>query len=157
MRSLKLNLVDVQCRIDQQLRTFSKTRRPDTSSLSRELRAIVECVHVHLYDAGFNVKTLKETCGIRTNNISSRFRWAMGIRLRDYIEARRMEAADHLLRTTDVGIFDLAMALGYEHETTFYRAFRRHFGCTPAALRRKCQDGKPRQKSRSGRRVEMQR
>jgi AraC-like DNA-binding protein len=99
---------------------------------------------------------VRERCGIRTNNISSRFRWALGIGLRDYIEARRMEAADHLLRTSDVGIFDLAMALGYEHETTFYRAFRRHFGCTPAASRRKCQERRPRPKSRRGCRVEMQ-
>lgn len=157
MRSSKLNLVDVQCRIDQQLGEFSQARRPDTTNLSREIREILECVHQHLYDAGFNVKLLREKCGIRTNNISSRFRWALGIGLRDYIEARRMEAAAHLLRTTDVGIFDLAMALGYEHETTFYRAFRRHFGSTPMAFRRKCQDRAPRTKSRRGRRVEMQR
>lgn len=157
MRSLKLNLVETQCRIDRQLAEFSAASRPDATTLSREVREILECVHLHLFDPGLNVKLVKERCGIRTNNISSRFRWALGIGLRDYIEARRMEAADHLLRTTDVGIFDLAMALGYEHETTFYRAFRRHFGCTPTTFRRKCQDIGRRHKSRRGRRVGMQR
>lgn len=130
------NLVEQQNRIDRELRAFSHQLRPPTQHLSRELREVLDCVHEHLFDTGLSVKTVKVRCGIRTNNISSRFRWRMGIGLRDYIEARRMEAADHLLRTTDIGIFDLAMSLGYEHETTFYRAFQRHFACTPSARRR---------------------
>jgi|GEM_PF-2246488 len=163
MRSPNVDLVEEQARIDRELRELARKQRPELEGLPRDLREVLVCVHEHLFEPDLNVKLVKERCRIRTNNVSSRFRWRIGIGLRDYIESRRMEAADHLLRTRNVGIFDLAMALGYDHETTFYRAFRRHFGCTPMVRRGtdrergKRQEETPGSKARRDGRDKMQR
>jgi len=156
MGHFMLDLVEEQSQVHRRLREFLQTRQPVEEDLPRELREVLACIHQHLFDAGLNVKSVKKKCGIRTNNISSRFRWQMGIGLRDYIEVLRMEAADHLLRTTEVGIFDLAMCLGYEHESTFYRAFQRQFECSPSVHRTKCQERRTRANPRPRRRAELE-
>jgi AraC-like DNA-binding protein len=47
-----------------------------------------------------------------------------------------MKAAKLLLQKR-IGVFDVAQYIGYFHSQTFYRAFQRRFGCTPATLCRR--------------------
>ncbi len=46
-----------------------------------------------------------------------------------------MEGARGLLRATSMTVTEIGQALGYESAGAFIRAFRRHFGVTPAAIR----------------------
>jgi two-component system response regulator YesN len=118
------------------LEGFRLAQRRDDSELPREIRQILACIHEHLFSSGLNVQQLKRRCRIRDNNISSRFRRALGLTMKDYIESLRMEAAALLLRERRVGIFDVAQSIGYDNPQTFYRAFAKRFQCTPAAYRR---------------------
>ena len=56
----------------------------------------------------------------------------MGRGIREYIETLRLYAASRLLRDRRFEIYLIAMAVGYEHQETFCRAFRRHFGYPPS-------------------------
>lgn len=100
-----------------------------------KVRGLIQHIHARLFEPDLNVKLLKAACHIHDNNISSHFRFMMGVSIKQYIETLRMQSAGRLLRESSLPIFDVARLLGYDHLQTFYSAFRRQFGCTPAAYR----------------------
>ncbi|MET0773759.1 MAG: AraC family transcriptional regulator [Candidatus Limnocylindrales bacterium] len=52
-----------------------------------------------------------------------------------YLTGWRMDLASGLLRTTNLGVTDIAERVGYESEAAFSRAFKRAFGKAPAHWR----------------------
>ena len=60
----------------------------------------------------------------------------VGLSYKSYLISLRMDAAKHLLRTTDLPVAAVAETVGYENVSNFYRLFHRETGCTPAAYRR---------------------
>jgi len=63
------------------------------------------------------------------------FRAATGYAPYEYLTLRRMERAKELLQS-DMRVIDIALAVGYANPSKFSAAFRRFFGCSPAAWRR---------------------
>lgn len=49
--------------------------------------------------------------------------------------AARMEYAARQLAHTEIKIADLALEVGLQNLGHFYRAFEKHFGCTPRQYR----------------------
>ncbi len=122
--------------IDAELRSFSADYCSRDNRVPRELRDVLDCIHRNLFDSDLTVQALKARCRIRDNNISCRFRYTMGITIKDYIESLRMEAAGKLLKRPEVNIFDIALSVGYCYPQAFYRAFKKKFRCTPGRYRR---------------------
>lgn len=58
-----------------------------------------------------------------------------GIGFREKLLYARMDRAAWLLRTTADPVMRIVEAAGYQSQTAFQRAFREHFGMTPAAYR----------------------
>jgi two-component system response regulator YesN len=108
--------------------------KPETEGLPREIADILRYIYEHLFDPTLSVGSLRVTCRLRNNNISTRFRKILGIGIREYIEALRLEAACHLLRQERCEVYLAAMAVGYFHEETFCRAFHRRFRRSPSEL-----------------------
>src|SRR5215217_2110366 len=76
---------------------FLRKHRPAHEELPREIREVLVHIHQNLFDLQLNVRHLKSSCRIRDNNVSSRFRYLMGMTIKQYVEALRMEAATRLL------------------------------------------------------------
>lgn len=114
-------------------RSENRPRKPD--GLPRDVSEVLDYVHDHLFDPELNVTTVRAGCRLRDNNISTRFRLVLGCGIREHIEDLRLRAADRLLRETDLEVYLVAMAVGYDHQETFCRAFQRHFGDSPARAR----------------------
>jgi len=55
----------------------------------------------------------------------------------DYLKAKRMERAKELLSTGNKINFEIALDCGYRDESAFVRAFRKWFGQTPDAFRKR--------------------
>jgi AraC-like DNA-binding protein len=127
----------VQLQVHAILEDFRLEHRLKNNNLPRAVRDVLDCINEALFDSRLNVRFLKVHCRIRDNNISSRFRYVTGVTIKDYIEGLRLEAAELLLRERAISIFDVAASVGYYHPQTFYRAFQRKYGCTPAAYREK--------------------
>lgn len=130
-----VELLDKQERMESELDDFCRTLTNVPEDLPWEMREILEHVHENLFDSDLNVSTVRRDCRLRNNNISTRFRCSVGLGLRDYIEAARIEAASRLLHHRDLEIYLIAMAVGYDHCETFCRAFQRQKGCTPSEYR----------------------
>lgn len=126
-------LIDIQS-IDNELERF-RSPPPTVEGDHGEVPRLLESIHRDPFDSELNVKQLKARCRVRDNNVSSRFRRALGITVKDYIERLRMRAACHLLSFQSVTVFDIALSVGYYHPQTFYNVFRRHLGCTPTVYR----------------------
>lgn len=107
------------------------------SDLPTDVEQALRCVHAHLFDERLSVTFVRETCGLLNHNISCRFKQAVGVGMRRYIERERMRAAERLLRHSELGVMDIAWSIGYAYPETFGRAFRRYEGCTPTAFRRR--------------------
>ena len=65
-----------------------------------------------------------------------RFKLATGLAIIDYVQNLRVEAAKHLLETTDQAVDEICFAVGYEDPSFFRRLFRRRTGVAPARYRR---------------------
>lgn len=63
------------------------------------------------------------------------FKRETGACLGALIATKRMEAAARLLAETDMCVKEIAFAVGYEHCSSFIRAFERHFRRAPRDYR----------------------
>jgi AraC-like DNA-binding protein len=63
------------------------------------------------------------------------FSAAFGCTPSAYAGRRRMDRGRQLLEATSMSVAAIGEALGYESAGAFIRAFRRHFGVTPSAIR----------------------
>lgn len=102
-----------------------------------DIQRVLTYIEENAFDPKLNVQRIKSHCGLRDNNISSRFRLFVGTTIRDYLESRRMEAATFLLRQSQATIMEVAFAVGYNSLQTFYGAFHRRYSCTPDTYRKK--------------------
>lgn len=112
--------------------TFFLQELSPAASVPRDIAAVLQFIHTHIFESSLNVNTVKHGCRIKNNNISTRFRIVLGLGIREYIETLRLSAASHLLQGQRFEVYLIAMAVGYEYQETFCRAFRRHFGCPPS-------------------------
>ncbi|MAD73529.1 MAG: hypothetical protein CML20_01770 [Rheinheimera sp.] len=53
----------------------------------------------------------------------------------DYINEARIAAAKHLLLQTNDSVLTIAMAVGFNARSSFYKAFKIYTGLTPAQYR----------------------
>jgi AraC-like DNA-binding protein len=123
--------------IKQELDKFkASVAEVKTDALPREVRRMLQSIHQELFEPTLRVFELKRKCGVRNNNISTDFRRALGMGIREYIEDRRIQAAMRLLAYEELEIFAIGFTVGYSHEESFTRAFRRRLGRTPSQYRR---------------------
>jgi transcriptional regulator GlxA family with amidase domain len=73
---------------------------------------------------------------MNTSDFSRRFKARTGYPLFEYINRLRVKRAAALLKRTDMGVLDIALAVGYNNLSFFNRYFRRLTGLTPAEYRR---------------------
>lgn len=130
-----VGLVEKQDRIEDVLRSLREEIPPVPPHLPWEVRKILAYIHQHLFEQDLNAAAARLRCRLHNNNISTRFRYTVGIGLREYIEAGRLEAAKRLLGHPDLEIYLVAVSVGYRHHETFCRAFQRREGCAPSEYR----------------------
>jgi transcriptional regulator GlxA family with amidase domain len=122
--------------MERRLADLRETITSPPPSRSVQVASVLRCVHDRLFDPCLNVKAIKAACRIGDHNISSRFKFEMGVSIKRYIEMNRLQAACALLEDPHYTVAEAAWAVGYAHVQTFYCAFGRHFGVPPGEARR---------------------
>ena len=64
------------------------------------------------------------------------FKKETGVHIRDLLAESRLRNAAQLLSTTDMEVKEIAYHVGYQHHSSFVRAFQRRFGQAPKQYRR---------------------
>jgi AraC-like DNA-binding protein len=79
---------------------------------------------------------LGEEAGISRSSLHERFVHFIGQPPMQYLTRWRMQVASGLLRDTSAKLVEISLAVGYESEAAFSRAFKREVGISPGAWRR---------------------
>ncbi len=72
---------------------------------------------------------------ISESNLSRSFAKEVGATLVEYINARRLEKAKELLRTTDLSVTEICLQIGYNYTAYFTKIFKEKEGMTPTQYR----------------------
>ena len=109
-------------------------RDHSTGSLPAAVQATVLRIHADL-SADLSAGALAEAQGVTTAYLSTAFRRATGVTLTEYVRARRMKHASHLLTHTALQIQTVALHCGILDLRYFSRLFKQQYGKTPSQYR----------------------
>lgn len=92
-------------------------------------------LHSHPAQA-WTLEELARTAGTSRSVLAERFQQLVGSAPMQYLTQWRMLLAANLLCRSNAPLARIAEDVGYQTDTAFSRAFRREYGCPPAAWRR---------------------
>lgn len=98
------------------------------------IQRVVEVLHEN---PSRKLPELAQSCQISTSRLSHLFKDEIGINVKSYRIDRRLQIAAAMLALTAMPIKEIAYTAGYCHSSSFVRAFKSHFGLSPACYRRK--------------------
>ena len=98
------------------------------------LRRALEQIHAAPGEA-WTLPRLAARAGVSRSVLSDRFRATLGTSPMRYLASWRLEKARHLLDRRELGIGEIAAAVGYASEAAFNRAFKEAHGAPPGRLR----------------------
>ena len=81
------------------------------------------------------ITTLASRLGVSARTLTRRFRSATGVSFSDYLQQRRLDEAQSLLRRTNLSITEVGSTVGFNDPSHFARTFREHIGVTPSGFR----------------------
>ena len=82
-----------------------------------------------------SVRELAQQVHLSPTHLQRLFKQETGVHVRDVLTERKLTAAANLLTTTDMEIKEIAYFVGYQHHSSFVRAFQRRFGQSPKRYR----------------------
>jgi AraC family transcriptional regulator, alkane utilization regulator len=83
----------------------------------------------------WTVEGLAQRLAVSRSVFADRFTQLIGLPPMKYLAQWRLQLAADLVRTTELGIAEIAGRVGYDSEAAFSRAFKRQFGASPASWR----------------------
>jgi len=90
----------------------------------------------------WTLEKLSEEAGLSRSSLHERFVHFIGQPPMQYLARWRMQVASGLLRDTSAKLVEISLAVGYESEAAFSRAFKREVGVSPGAWRREKRGGR---------------
>lgn len=87
---------------------------------------------------GLTLPRLAEAVGCSVNHLSQVINSGFGVSFFDFINRHRVEHAKALLENLDDhdAVLNIAFSVGFNSNSAFYSAFKKHVGMTPAQFRR---------------------
>ncbi len=85
----------------------------------------------------WTLEKLADAAGLSRSSLHERFAHLVGTPPMQYLTRWRMQLASGLLRDTSAKLVEISLAVGYESEAAFSRAFKREVGVSPGAWRRR--------------------
>lgn len=126
-------LIDEINGIFSELTEFSKTVMKQFPPLW--LRDVAKYIDDNFADPLLNISSIAEHFELSADYISREFKTYRGVSILEYIHTLRLAAARRLLAAGGMNVHDVAQKVGYGHERTMTRAFKKYEGITPGMLR----------------------
>lgn len=105
-----------------------------SSQKDRRIQRVVQALNE---DPSRTLPELAHTCRMSTSRLSHLFKDEVGINVKNYRVGCRLHVAAGMLGSTSTPIKEIAYTAGYRHSSSFVRAFKSHFGLSPACYRTK--------------------
>lgn len=102
--------------------------------LARKIRSAM--LNDLLYrDPNLSLWDLSKHIGVTSNYLSQTLNETIGSTFFDYVNQWRIEDAAQRVQDSDETILAIAYDVGFNSKSSFYKAFKKHVGMTPSALR----------------------
>jgi AraC family transcriptional regulator len=123
------------------LRDATTTRKAEAAKChgldAVALRVVRERIEASLCD-GLSLEDLASEVGLSRYHFARAFKTSTGLSPHRYLTERRVDKAKELLRTTEMPMVDLALAVGFASQAHLCDWFRRLVGMSPREFRRSC-------------------
>ena len=116
----------IQCQVMNPASLLSRVRE-------RRLRRVLERIET---GPPQTVSELARAVRLSPAHLQRLFKQETGVHISDLLSESRLCNAAQLLATTDMEIKEVAYLAGYQHHSSFVRAFQRRFGLSPKEYRR---------------------
>jgi len=109
---------------------------PDRSGLTPvQVRRVKEYVEEHL-DETLSLVRLARVAGVSASHFKTLFKRTMGVPVHEYVVQRRVERARVLLQQGELPATQIALDVGFSHQSHMARWMRRVLGVTPTSVAR---------------------
>jgi transcriptional regulator GlxA family with amidase domain len=122
--------------LDRQTQLHFEKFTPSLSKEDKLVRQVQETIHQRYSELKHVEEALDQIPSSRRNMVR-RFKNATGMTPIRYMQKIKIEAAKHLLETTDRDILDIMLSSGYQDLKSFRELFKNLTGLTPKAYREK--------------------
>ena len=101
------------------------------------LGLIEEYIKSNFYRAEFCLSKVADEFNYNENYFSQYFKRHTGKTFSAYVDSIRLEYTRMLMENSEKTVEEIATEAGYLSTSTFYRTFRKKYGCSPSSYRRK--------------------
>jgi len=101
-------------------------------SLDGRLRTVLQIVES---GTAFSIRDLAYEVHLSSSHLQRLFKHETGIPIGEWLNEQRLQKAATLLTNTYMSVKEIAHTVGYEHASSFVRAFGRRFAQAPARYR----------------------
>jgi AraC-like DNA-binding protein len=114
------------------------TPRPDVTA-----RSVVERRVLKLIESGasYSIGDLATHLHLSPSHLQRIFKHETGLRMGEWLTTFRLQKAAYLLANSYLTVKEIARAVGYEHVSSFIRAFERNYVLTPTRFREHADKG----------------
>jgi ligand-binding sensor protein/AraC-like DNA-binding protein len=81
------------------------------------------------------LETVASECNLSVSHFSKVFKKEVGKNFKEYLNGKRIEKAEYLLRSTNNTIYNIGYSLGVEDTSYFTKMFKKYVGVTPKKYR----------------------
>jgi AraC-like DNA-binding protein/quercetin dioxygenase-like cupin family protein len=116
-----------------------------TASSSQSYQDIVVKAALRYVDTSYRTASLTKIAADFHQSLSAMskmIRQNTGFTFQELLQKKRFQKAVGLLLETDLSVEEIAIAVGYENQSYFYRQFKERYGMTPRNYRLEHKDGK---------------
>lgn len=109
----------------------------------RQPERIDKILHTIQSRGACRLNDLADEFNLSKSYLQHLFKRQTGLRLGHLLAEQKLQRAAYFLKSTNMRIKEIAGAVGYEHSSSFIRAFERRFTETPQTYRHHCNHTKP--------------
>lgn len=103
---------------------------------SKPITLCLDYIYEHLHEP-IRIVDLADEVGLTQNYLSTLFKKETGRTVSEYVSAKRMEAAENMLRFSNYSSTEIGTILTFSSQSHFIQAFKKHTGYTPKQYRDK--------------------
>lgn len=122
------------------MRLYDRWNEDSDGLLTIQDNSISSQVKLYLkeyFKESIHVENIANALNMSYRSLARRFKSETGITITDQLTRMRIDAAKQLLRESNMPLYDIAAAVGYENEFYFSKMFKKTEGIPPSQYRRK--------------------
>lgn len=124
-------MVEILQNTAQQLaRMMNQSARKEAS-----MTDILDSIEQQIGSPSLSLQVIADEAGISAPAFSRMFKEKTGRNFKEYVDGLRIARAKRLLTETSLSVDQIALEVGYETTTSFYRLFKKYIGIAPGEYR----------------------